>query len=50
MQRRHPNYAGLTVPDQGHAPLLKDADTIGAIYEFLINTDEVVQLTGETVV
>lgn len=49
MQRRHPNIAGLTVPEQGHAPLLKDADTIGAIYEFLLNTDAVVQLTGETV-
>lgn len=50
MQRRHPHFRGMTVPDQGHAPLLKDADSIGAIYEFLIDTDAIVQLTGETVI
>ncbi len=50
MQRRHPEFRGMTVPDQGHAPLLKDADSIGAIYEFLIDTDAVVPLAGETIV
>lgn len=49
MQRRHPRFQGVTIPDQGHAPLLKDADSIGAIYQFLLDTDDVVQLVGETV-
>jgi pimeloyl-ACP methyl ester carboxylesterase len=35
MQERHPNCAALTVPGQGHAPLLKDAATIGGIERFL---------------
>lgn len=44
MQRRHPMLDAMTVPDQGHAPLLKDADTIGAIYQFLAKTDGAVAL------
>lgn len=49
MQRRHPQFRGMTVPDQGHAPLLKDADSIGAIYEFLISTDRVAALNSEAI-
>ncbi len=44
MRRRHPMFEAMTVPDQGHAPLLKDADSIGAIYQFLFNTDNAIQL------
>jgi pimeloyl-ACP methyl ester carboxylesterase len=36
MQRRHPNCAGLVVPRQGHAPLLKDRPTIDAIARFIL--------------
>lgn len=50
MQRRHPQITAITVPDQGHAPLLKDADSIGAIYEFLIKTDAVAELSSETII
>jgi pimeloyl-ACP methyl ester carboxylesterase len=39
MQRRHANFASITVPGEGHAPLLKDALTIGAIQRFLATTD-----------
>ena len=39
MARRHPNCAALTVAAQGHAPLLKDAATIGAIARFLSAAD-----------
>jgi pimeloyl-ACP methyl ester carboxylesterase len=39
MQARHPRLATLTVRGQGHAPLLKDAPTIGAIATFLARTD-----------
>jgi pimeloyl-ACP methyl ester carboxylesterase len=39
MRARHPRLATLTVPGQGHAPLLKDAATIGAVAEFLAHTD-----------
>src|SRR5690606_25166058 len=35
MRARHPRCASLTVPGQGHAPLLKDAETISAIAGFL---------------
>lgn len=34
MRRRHANFSAITVPNQGHAPLLKDAPTIGAIQAF----------------
>lgn len=39
MRRRHPAMATITVPGQGHAPLLKDAATIEAIRHFLAATD-----------
>jgi hypothetical protein len=35
MLERHPNLRSMTVPDQGHAPLLKESeilDTIGAFF------------------
>ena len=35
MRRRHPALATVTVPNQGHAPLLKDVGTIEAIRHFL---------------
>jgi pimeloyl-ACP methyl ester carboxylesterase len=39
MRARHPRLSAITVPGQGHAPLLKDAPTIGAIAAFLNQTD-----------
>lgn len=39
MRRRHPAMATITVPGQGHAPLLKDAASIEAIRHFLSATD-----------
>jgi pimeloyl-ACP methyl ester carboxylesterase len=39
MRARHSRLNTLTVPGQGHAPLLKDAPTIGAIAEFLATAD-----------
>lgn len=39
MQSRHPNCAVLTVPGQGHAPLLKDERTNGAIARFFLAVD-----------
>jgi pimeloyl-ACP methyl ester carboxylesterase len=39
MRRRHPNLETLLVPDQGHAPLLRDQLSVGAIYEFLLRND-----------
>ena len=39
MQRRHPNCRALTVAGEGHAPLLRDASTIGAIRDFLVEAD-----------
>ncbi len=39
MAARHPSLASLTVPAQGHAPLLKDRFTIGIIADFLRETD-----------
>jgi pimeloyl-ACP methyl ester carboxylesterase len=47
MQRRHPHFEALTVPDQGHAPLLRDQTTIGAIYQFLLTHDPVVAIDPE---
>lgn len=44
MQARHPNCAALTVAGQGHAPLLKDEHTIGAIGRFLLAAE-----SGESV-
>lgn len=39
MRTRHPRLATVTVRGQGHAPLLKDATTIGAIAGFLARSD-----------
>lgn len=39
MARRHPDVTTLTVPDEGHAPLLRDAATISAIGDFLVRFD-----------
>ncbi|HET6322103.1 MAG TPA: alpha/beta hydrolase [Hyphomicrobium sp.] len=39
MRRRHPAMATVTVANQGHAPLLKDAPTIEAVRHFLSATD-----------
>ena len=39
MRSRHPRLTTVSVPGQGHAPLLKDAPTIKAIAEFLAHTD-----------
>jgi pimeloyl-ACP methyl ester carboxylesterase len=42
MRARHPRLTAITVANQGHAPLLKDAPTIGAIAEFLARADATV--------
>ncbi len=39
MATRHPNLAHHTVPDEGHAPLLRDAPTQAVIQAFLQRTD-----------
>ncbi|MDX2202634.1 MAG: alpha/beta hydrolase [Hyphomicrobiaceae bacterium] len=39
MRVRHPRLEAVTIRGQGHAPLLKDAPSIGAIAEFLARTD-----------
>lgn len=39
MRARHPRLTAITVDGQGHAPLLKDAPTIGAIADFLARAD-----------
>ncbi len=39
MQARHPNLEAFEVPDQGHAPLLADDDTIARIASFVARVD-----------
>lgn len=39
MRARHPRLASFTVRGQGHAPLLRDAASIGAIAGFLARSD-----------
>ena len=39
MRSRHPRMTAVTVRGQGHAPLLMDTPTIGAVAEFLARTD-----------
>jgi pimeloyl-ACP methyl ester carboxylesterase len=39
MRTRHPRMTAVTVRGQGHAPLLMDAPTIGAIADFLARSD-----------
>lgn len=47
MRARHPRLTTLTVPGQGHAPLLKDAPTIAAIAEFLGRADTDVDASAQ---
>ena len=47
MQRRHPDCEAVTIPEQGHAPLLKDQASIGAIYQFLLTHDRAIALETE---
>jgi pimeloyl-ACP methyl ester carboxylesterase len=46
MQRRHPQLEALTIAGEGHAPMLKDVQSIGAIYDFLLRADAVQKLQG----
>jgi len=39
MQREHPDLKLLTVPGQGHAPLLRDEGSLSAIISFLARAD-----------
>ncbi len=39
MQRRHPNFTRLTVPNEGHAPLLRDRASIDAVADFFQRAD-----------
>jgi pimeloyl-ACP methyl ester carboxylesterase len=39
MRRRHPDIETLTIPHQGHAPLLRDQLSVGAIHQFLLRHD-----------
>jgi pimeloyl-ACP methyl ester carboxylesterase len=39
MIERHPNMRTITVPDQGHAPLLKDQETVEGIASFFAAND-----------
>ncbi|HVZ04533.1 alpha/beta hydrolase [Hyphomicrobium sp.] len=43
MKRRHPRMTSVTIPDQGHAPLLLDAPTISAVASFFAETDDVAE-------
>lgn len=40
MRQRHPRLTAITVPAEGHAPLLRDTPTISAISSFFSETDE----------
>jgi pimeloyl-ACP methyl ester carboxylesterase len=40
MRQRHPRLSAVTVPAQGHAPLLRDELTISAVASFFAGTDE----------
>jgi pimeloyl-ACP methyl ester carboxylesterase len=44
MKRRHPRMTGVTIPAQGHPPLLFDRFSIGEISRFLNRTDPVVEV------
>lgn len=47
MARRHPRLATVTVTGQGHAPLLKDEQTIEAVRQFLAAADARPALTAQ---
>jgi len=46
MMRRHPGCAAITVPGQGHAPLLKDQPTQGAISKFIAAHEQRESISG----
>ena len=39
MARRHPLFEAMTVPGQGHAPLLRDEPTLARIEGFIARVD-----------
>lgn len=39
MRARHPSLENIVVPGQGHAPLLMDVPTVGAVERFLLTHD-----------
>jgi len=39
MIERHPNLRTMTVPDQGHAPILKEPETLEPIGAFFAAND-----------
>ena len=39
MARRHPQFEAVTVPGQGHAPLLRDESTLAGIEAFVVRID-----------
>ena len=39
MARRHPHFEAMTVPGQGHAPLLRDEPTLAKIEAFIARVD-----------
>ena len=39
MARRHPHFEAMTVPGQGHAPLLRDEPTLAGIEAFITRVD-----------
>lgn len=41
MHRRHPNLQSFEVPNEGHAPLLRDQPTINSIAAFFATTDAI---------
>ncbi len=47
MRARHPRCSTISVPGQGHAPLLKDAETIEAIGAFLVQADADATRSGQ---
>lgn len=49
MRARHPRLTAMTVSGQGHAPLLKDGPTIGAIAEFLARAEVTAHAAPEVV-
>jgi hypothetical protein len=46
MLRRHPDADLLTVPGQGHAPLLHDSPTLARIAAFAAHCDRAAAMTA----